>query len=145
MGEFNKYKVIPLFENFCKKQQVDGKTITANLCDRELNLKVASTPRSQAQGFMSVDASPSENEGMLFIYDEPMPLSFWMKNVKFPLDIIFFDSNLKYVGHETMLQHNGEEDHELPRYSSKKPARFAVEVCSGWCDKYLTENPTLSF
>lgn len=145
MSEFNKHKTIPLFENFCKRQQVDGKEITAKVCGQTLKLKVASTPKSQAQGYMLADSAPSEKEGILFIYDEPMPLSFWMKNVKFPLDIIFFDSDLKYIGHDSMLPHGEESDDDLPRYSSKSPARFAVEVCAGWCDKFLTKNPTLSF
>jgi uncharacterized membrane protein (UPF0127 family) len=145
MGEFNKHRVIPVFETFCKKQQVDGKTIVAKVCDKSLNLKVASTPRSQAAGYMDSEYAPTEKQGILFIYDEPLPLSFWMKNVKFPLDIIFFDSDLNYISHETMMPHNGEDDDSLPRYASKKPARFAVEVCSGWCNKYLDSNPTLSF
>lgn len=133
MSQYIKSQSYLLFETFCRKNQVDGKTISIKVGSNPLDVKVASTPRSQAQGYMGARVAPNDGEGILFVYDEPQPLSFWMKNVPFDLDIIFFDSNLKYLGHETMSKHGGEEDHSIPRYSSKKPARFAVEVKSGWC------------
>lgn len=33
------------------------------------------------------------SEGMLFIYDEPQDVSFWMKDTKIPLDIVFIDED----------------------------------------------------
>ena len=134
-----------LFETFCRKNQVDGKTITAEICGVPLELKVASTPKSQSKGFMGAESSPKENEGILFVYDGEQPLSFWMKDVSFPLDIIFFDTNMEYLSHETMEPHKNEPDDLIPRYNSNKPARFAVELESGWCKKNLKDNATLSF
>jgi uncharacterized membrane protein (UPF0127 family) len=125
--------------------QVDGLPVTAKIGDVPLKLTALTTPNSQAKGYMGAEAQPKEDEGLLFIYDRPMPLSFWMKNVKFPLDIIFFDSDRKYLGHSSMAPHAGERDHELPRYSSKKPARFAVELCAGWCKKHLKPGATLDY
>jgi hypothetical protein len=144
MGQFNADQQIPLFENFCRKNQVDGKVITAEVAGKPLDLKVASTPRSQDKGYMGATAEPKDGEGILFVYDGEQPLSFWMKDVPFALDIIFFDSNMDYLGHETMQPHNGEPDHEIPQYFSKKPARFAVEVKSGWCKTHLTPDCKLS-
>jgi uncharacterized membrane protein (UPF0127 family) len=60
-----------------------------------------------------------------------------MKDVPFSLDIMFFDSNMNYIGHETMAAHDGADDHNIPKYFSKKPARFAVEIKSGWCDQNI--------
>ena len=54
------------------------------------NLLVVTTEEEKEQGLMGIEELP-ENEGMLFDYsDEPQAeLSFWMKNVDIPLDIIF--------------------------------------------------------
>ena len=138
-------KHLPLFEAFCKKVQMDELPVEAKIGGVPLNLKALTTPASQAKGYMGAENEPTESEGLLFVYDKPMPLNFWMKNVKFPLDIIFFDSDRKYTGHQTMAPHAGEADHVLPRYSSKKPSQFAVEVCKGWCDKHLKDGATLNF
>ena len=54
------------------------------------NLLVATTEEEKEKGLMGIEELP-DNEGMLFDYsDEPQAeLSFWMKNVDIPLDIIF--------------------------------------------------------
>lgn len=145
MGHINLTQPLPLFEGFCRKVQMDELPIEAKICGVPLSLKALTTPASQAKGYMGAESAPQENEGLLFVYDRPMPLNFWMKNVKFPLDIIFFDSDRKYIGHQSMTPHAGEPDHQLPRYGSKKPARFAVELCDGWCKKHLKDGATLDF
>ncbi|NBU48228.1 MAG: DUF192 domain-containing protein, partial [Flavobacteriales bacterium] len=89
--------------------------------------------------------SPQGNCGMLFIYDVIQPLSFWMKQVSFPLDIIFFDASMKYIDHYTMSPGNNVDDSDLPKYNSKKPAKFAVELPAGWCEKNMKPNCKLSF
>lgn len=133
MSQYRINNPIPLFENFCRRNQVDGKSIEIEVGGNPIMAKVASTPRSQAEGYMGTKEAPKDGEGMLFVYDDEAPLNFWMKNVPFDLDIIFFDSNLNYVGHKTMKKHGGEPDHMTTRYSSEKPARFAVETRAGWC------------
>lgn len=145
MSQVSKNITVPLFESFCRKNQVDGLTIDATIGSHPFKLQVASTPKSQTQGYMGAQTSPAEGEGILFIYDKPLPLSFWMKDVPFPLDIIFFDSEMNYLGHETMSQYENLPDDQLKRYDSKGPARFAVETCAGWCDKHLGTNCKLSF
>lgn len=58
------------------------------------NLLVATTEEEKERGLMGIEELP-ENEGMLFDYsDEPQAeLSFWMKNVDIPLDIIFVNQD----------------------------------------------------
>lgn len=142
MPGLNNY--LMLFESYCKKNAVDGKEIIAKISGVELKLKVASTPESQMKGYADAEYSPEENEGLLFIYDEPMPLTFWMKQVNFPLDIIFFDSNMCYINHETMDPAHDVPDNKLPHYHSHAPARFAVELPAGWCEKNMKPECKLS-
>jgi uncharacterized membrane protein (UPF0127 family) len=136
---------LPLFEEYCRKNDIDGKEVDAEISGVQLKLIVASTPQSQMKGYSDSKASPSGDNGMLFIYNDDQPLSFWMKGVKFGLDIIFFDSTMQYIDHHTMEPGHEVEEKNLPKYQSKKPARFAVELPSGWCEKNMDSDCKLSF
>jgi uncharacterized membrane protein (UPF0127 family) len=144
MPQLTKNESIYLFEAFCQKNAIDGKEIEASIDGHKLMLKVAATPQSQAKGFMH-GKEPNDKSGIIFVYEEPGSLSFWMKNVPFDLDIIFFDENCNYLSHKTMKAYNGEMDHQLPRYECRDNARYAVEVCGGWFKKYGSKNCKLVF
>jgi uncharacterized membrane protein (UPF0127 family) len=145
MSQVRSHILIPLFESYCKRNDIDGKQILARVSGVPLKLQVASTPESQMKGYMHHETGPVGNHGILFVYDQPQPLSFWMKHVKFPLDIIFFDDSMNYVGHETMDPAHDAEDDQIPQYHSKGPARFAVELEAGWCEKNMRPDCKLSF
>ncbi len=55
-------------------------------------VEIADTHWRRARGLMHRDALGA-NEGMLFIYEQDRPVTFWMKNVAFPLDLLFIDSS----------------------------------------------------
>lgn len=57
----------------------------------EVKAKLALTPQEHARGLMFVTHLP-ENEGMLFIFEQEQPQSFWMKNTLIDLDIVFIDA-----------------------------------------------------
>lgn len=51
-------------------------------------VEVAATPEEQAQGLMNRQ-SLAPDRGMIFPYQPPQPVAFWMKNTLIPLDMIF--------------------------------------------------------
>lgn len=51
-------------------------------------IEIADDAAERAQGLMNRQALP-RGAGMLFIYDQPQPVAFWMKNTLIPLDMIF--------------------------------------------------------
>ncbi|GBF80334.1 DUF192 domain-containing protein [Aphanothece sacrum] len=53
-----------------------------------IELEVAKTPEQQSMGLMYRDSLP-KNRGMIFLFDQPRFLKFWMKNVTIPLDMVF--------------------------------------------------------
>lgn len=65
--------------------------------DQQILLEVARTPRQQQIGLMYRTAL-APDRGMLFPLNPPRPASFWMKNVKIPLDMIFLrDGEVKAI------------------------------------------------
>ena len=60
--------------------------------DKEYNVLVAHTEEEKERGLMDVIELNSD-EGMLFIYDTPQTLEFWMHETEIPLDIIFIDED----------------------------------------------------
>lgn len=60
----------------------------AEMAGQEISLEVARTPEEQAMGLM-YRTSLAADRGMLFPFEPPQPVSFWMKNTLIPLDMVF--------------------------------------------------------
>lgn len=95
----------------------------------KINIEVAETTEEKNQGLMH-RRSMADSLGMLFIYSQPQPQSFWMKNCHFSQDIIFVDQNLRIV----TIQKNTVpfSEKSLP---SSQDAQYIVEVVGGFCDR----------
>lgn len=63
-------------------------TAIAEIAGQNIQLEVARTPEQQAQGLMYRPALP-DDRGMLFLFDPPRSVRFWMENTPEPLDMVF--------------------------------------------------------
>lgn len=66
----------------------DRLTIKGDFGQASFSIDVADDARERAQGLMFVEEMPMLS-GMLFIYERPQSVSFWMKNTLIPLDMLF--------------------------------------------------------
>ena len=93
-----------------------------------LDVEIADTDYDIQTGLMYRNNMKS-NRGMLFIFNDVAPRSFYMKNTNIPLDIIFVDENKTIVS----LQKNAKplDETSLP---SNFPAKYVLEVNAGYVD-----------
>lgn len=96
-----------------------------------LRIMIARTEEQRKTGLMFRESLASD-EGMLFVFEKNQTLNFWMKNTKIPLDIIFLTPELKIAEFiYGMVPGYGKPEADLPLYSTKGPALYALEVASG--------------
>jgi uncharacterized protein len=69
-------------------QQALPITAKATYKDQVIQLEVAKTPDQQETGLMNRPPLP-DDRGMLFPFEPPRPVVFWMKNTPSPLDMVF--------------------------------------------------------
>jgi len=106
-----------------------------------LSVRIADRPMDQARGLMFVENLP-DDEGMLFLFDEEGPRSFWMKNCRMPIDMIWLDSTFRIV--DITRSAPPCETDPCPQFAPKTHARNVLEVRGGLAQaKGLKEGDTL--
>jgi uncharacterized membrane protein (UPF0127 family) len=98
----------------------------ASLGGISIRIKILRTPEEQAEGFM-FKPEPEDGYGLFFVYKTPRPLSFWMRNVPYGLDLIALDDAL-CVKRLYTLRANEERSVEI-----EGGGRYALEMRTGWC------------
>lgn len=100
-------------------------TRTLTLDHQKLVVEVVDTPDQRATGLMD-RFSLQTDHGMLFVFDKPQPLAFWMKNTYIPLSIAFVDADGAIINIEDM------RPQDESTHWSKANALYAIEVRQGW-------------
>jgi uncharacterized protein len=98
-------------------------TLTVN--GQKIVAEVVTTPEQRAKGLMN-RFSLQPDHGMLFVFEEPQPLGFWMKNTYIPLSIAFVDVTGTIVNIEDM------KPQDETTHWSRGFALYAVEMKQGW-------------
>lgn len=94
---------------------------------QRFTVEIADDPDEQALGLM-FRRSMEPDHGMLFIFPTEAPRSFWMKNTRIPLDIIYFSKELELVSYVTARPCRTEA---CPGYPSEGPAMYVLELNAG--------------
>ena len=93
---------------------------------------LAVTSEERAQG-LSDRPSLNAHVGMLFVYDEDGPRTFWMPRMNFPLDMVWIRADCSVAGITADVPHPDPATplSDLPRYPSNEPVRFVLEINAG--------------
>jgi uncharacterized protein len=101
----------------------DGTVVRAEVLTHQVDM---------ARGMMFRDSLP-EGEGMLFIHGSPGTYSYWMYQVKVPLDIIWMDANGTVVEiSENTPPCPSKSARECPSFGGTKPAMVVLELPGGY-------------
>jgi uncharacterized membrane protein (UPF0127 family) len=100
-------------------------TRTLTVREQKFDVEVAATPETRATGLMH-RFSLRPDHGMLFVFEAPQPLAFYMRNTYIPLSIAFLDARGRIINIEDM-QPKDESTHW-----SKGMAMYAIEMRQGW-------------
>lgn len=101
-----------------------------------VNAEVAETPLEKQRGLMFRNELP-EDAGMLFVFEQDQPLTFWMMNTSILLDGIFISSQLSVVFvAEDLAPCPPPNCHDPQYFSSPTPAKYVLEVSAGFAKKH---------
>ncbi len=100
--------------------------------DVKVKVEIADEPTEMAKGLGS-RKSLGENRGMLFVFAEPGQPAFWMKDMEFPIDIIWIQND-KIIDIAPNLPVVAAEF--LSTYTPKEPANYVLEVNAGFAKEH---------
>lgn len=89
------------------------------------NLEIANTPKEREYGLMNRETL-CENCGMLFIFDDEVPRTFWMQNTLIPLDMYFYNSEWSLADQALNMRPMNET--ETPATYTSKSAKYVLET-----------------
>ncbi|CAN5503142.1 hypothetical protein BH18THE1_BH18THE1_07660 [soil metagenome] len=104
-------------------------------------LAMASNDELRIKG-LSGSEKLNENEGMLFLFDKPSKQGFWMNEMKYPIDIIWLDSNSSVVHIEKNLE-PCKIFLACPVYNPQVDSLYVIELSAGFVDRHSIKNGTI--
>ena len=114
----------------CATRSADNAWV--ELGNKRFDVEIADDDAERARGLMFRDQMAADH-GMLFVHDFEEPQAYWMKNTHIPLDILYFDSNLKLVAQQRNVPPCSAGD-MCPSYPSDVPAKYVLELNAGNAD-----------
>ena len=113
-----------------KSQKAKGFT-TVNARSLSINAKIASLASDRKRGLSRRNSLPF-NEGMLFVFENSGVWGFWMKDMKFAIDIIWIGDDKKIVDIATNVPPEPDKrDRELTIHRPRADAMYVLEVNAG--------------
>lgn len=112
---------------------------TVEINGQKFNLLVAKTDKDKQIGLSKYKNLP-QDKGMIFIFDKPGSYPFWMKDMKFPIDILFIKQNTIVTSYKNVPINN------LTIYTPTESVDKVLEINAGLSDKYnISAGNTVKF
>ena len=105
---------------------------SVELKGQRFGVEIADNDATRERGLMFRESMPADH-GMLFLFDDSSERTFWMKNCRMPLDILYFDDKYKLVSAQQRVPACRSEP--CPVYPSNGSAKYVLELNAGTADK----------
>ena len=95
-------------------------------------VKIADDNLTRGKGLSGQLGLPDDH-GMLFIFDNPAIQTFWMKDMLFPIDIVWISHTciVDSITPDIPIPLESTEINKLPRYQSDSPVKYVLEIAKG--------------
>lgn len=103
-------------------------TVVTKSGERGFSIEIADDAAKRSAGLMHRQTMP-DDRGMLFIFEETRPLTFWMKNTPMPLDLVFIAEDGRIV---SILPG---EPYSMAIIASGASARYVLELKAGTAER----------
>lgn len=110
-----------------------NQTANVTINNKKFKVELARTDKEKQIGLSNHKSLP-QDQGMLFIFDKPGSYYFWMKNMKFPIDIIFIKDD-KIVSISKNAKPPAQGDANPPLIKPAGEVNRVLEINAGLADK----------
>lgn len=100
---------------------------TVTIGKASLSVEVAVGNEAITRGLSGLEKL-ADNAGLLFVFPAPGSYSFWMKEMRFPIDIIWIGADKKILG----FSENIAPESYPSTFSPPSPVQYVIEVGAGW-------------
>ena len=108
------------------------------------NVEIAADDESKVLGLSNLDSLDNES-GMLFVFEKEIVPGFWMKDMGFPIDIIWINSDKKIIGIEKNLQ-LCENIVLCPAFYPSQEIKYVLEINANQSEAYnISEGDRVDF
>ena len=114
-------------QSFAEEVVYSHAIVTTYIGD-EIPVEVADTLKKRSLG-LGKRTSLKKGWGMLFVFEERKPHRFWMKDMHFPLDIIWLDNHRIVHIINNAKPTNSKDNNEV--MTSPVPVNFVLEIAAG--------------
>ncbi len=98
---------------------------------KTLRVQIADTDAARTRWLSGIETL-EDDEGMWFVFPEDGLHTFWMKDMRFPIDILWLDAEQRIIHIEHQVR-----PETFPRsFMPNSPARYVLEVRAGWVQEY---------
>ncbi|MCB9802520.1 DUF192 domain-containing protein [Candidatus Nomurabacteria bacterium] len=131
MKKFLSFLALFLFFSACGIESSPLPRTKIHLAGSTFQVELARDRTEQTKG-LSGRASLAVDEGMLFVYADKQPLRFWMKEMLFPIDLLWIDGKT-IVGFEENLPNPvpNTKDEDLTSFNSPQAVDKVLELPAG--------------
>jgi uncharacterized membrane protein (UPF0127 family) len=133
--------IVVLFLRNTPQQSIEQTTSVITVKNTSVMVEIADTDAERTLGLSGRDTLASDH-GLLFVFPRDTRANFWMKDMKFAIDIMWVDSQKKIIHIEDSLQPS-----TYPKtFSPDADARYVLEVPAGFAKSHdILVGDTLTF